>query len=486
MKATLLVVLLCLLMAPFVKTDPTQEAIEVIEGILVGAFGEVGHDVKTCISDGEQIFLDVEAAVKQFELGTTEGIIQGIIKIGEAIQLIPEEIKDCEAVVDLVKDFERIAQEFLVPEELIIHIGEEIFWHGRSIFHDVTDCTAQFRSGNYEKAGEDIGDIIYILFLKLAPQDVVVDAEQFLEGFFKGALEDDSFEINDCITDGTVVIEELEKIIEDFKNGMTSDIEKLFLDLIDLISESVASVAQCEKAPAELEIMLQWEEDLKDLKKMESKLFDAFLYYPDRIKEDSKDMIDSFKDHVYGTSGFCLGDYLHILFIEVNGADNEDYLDDAFQFLTGFYSKGFNINLKLDTCEADIEDEWHLVEKAINELEHLSFSEIKQGVEDLLHAIPQFVHAFEACEEDWPDLERGLVIMSEFIQKPTQIPWAVTKAMSTHPFRVESDCSEMYHAFHDSPHNFRKGGEGGGDLTALLLSELKAALSDSRIVEEIK
>jgi hypothetical protein len=485
MKFSIVILLICMLSTWTATASPAQEAVEVIEGILVGAFGDIGHEVKTCIKDGEEIFKDIEEAVKDFEAGGRDNIIAGLIKIGEALQLLPEEVKDCEAIPDLIKDIEIIAAEFLNPEELIIHIGEEIIWHGVSIFKDVKDCVSQFKNGAYEPAGEDIGDIIKMLFLSAKLNDVVIDAEDFLEGFFKGALEDDSVEINDCITDATEVIEELEIIIADIKSGVTEDIEKLFLDFIDLITESVQSVAQCEKAPAELAVMLEWTEQMKDIATMEKKLFNGFLFYPDRLKEDFKNMIDSFEVQTFGTSGFCLGDVLHILFIDISTV-NEDYLDDAVEFLTAFYGKAFKIDLDLSTCEADAEAEWALVKKAIDELETLSISSIKAGVEDLMKAIPAFVETFKECESDWPALERGLVEMSEFIHKPTQIPWAITKACTTHLFEVTTDCNQIYHAFHNSPHNFAKGGEGSGDLTGLLLSELNSALEESRLVEELK
>ena len=296
-----------------------KEAEEVIEGILVGAFGDVGHEVVDCIQDGEEVFKDIEEAIKDFEAGGLANVAAGLAKIGAALELLPDEVKDCGAAKDVVKDIEKIAKEFKNPEELIVKIGEEILWHGKSIYKDVTGCVEDFKEGKYEPAGEEIGDIIKIIFLDGTLRDDITDVEDFLEGFFKGALEDESVEINDCITDVADLLEEFETIIEDIKEGgFISDIEQTLLDFIDLITDSVRGVAQCEKTPAEIDILLDWAEEMKDLSKMETKLFNAFLYYPDRIKEDFKDAIDSFEDHSYDVSGFSLGDLLHLLFVEVN------------------------------------------------------------------------------------------------------------------------------------------------------------------------
>ena len=139
MKLVLVIALICALFMQNTLTAPSSEAIEIIEGILVGAFGDVGHKVKTCIKDGEEIFEDIESAVKHFEKGTRDEIIQGLIDVGKALILLPEEVKDCEEIPDLIKDIEIIAAEFMNPEELIVKIGVEILWHGISIYDDVTD-----------------------------------------------------------------------------------------------------------------------------------------------------------------------------------------------------------------------------------------------------------------------------------------------------------------------------------------------------------
>lgn len=480
MKIVLLILMMWAILVPAAQSTPTAEAIAVLEGILVGAFGDVGHEVKECMQDGQAIFEDFEQAVAYFEKGGLHNVEEGLKMIGAALEKIPEEIKYCKEVTVVITDIEKLVKEFANPVELVVKVAEEIIWHGRSIYRDVKDCVDNFHGHKYYNAGENIGNIIKLIFLKL--RDPVIDAESFLEGFFRGALEDDSIEINHCIDDATVIIEELELIIGDFKKG-TEDYEKLFLDFIDLISESVASVVQCEKIPPEVSIMQQWEEEMKDMSLMEKKMFFAFLYYPDRIKEDMKDMFDTYDAHQFNTTGFCMGDFLHILFVDVKTV-KDDVLDDAIEFMIGFYDAAFKIELNMSTCEADVEAEFALVQKAISELEHLSYEDIKHGVEDLMHTIPLFLNAFDACKEDWPQIQQGLDKLDEFVQKPDEIPWAVSKAMGEHPFRVESDCSTVYHAFNDSPHNFHKGGEGSGDLTELLLSELKA-YEDTVLVQEL-
>ena len=162
---------------------PITDVEELIEGIIVGAFGSVGHDVKGCIKDGEQVFFHFKNAIEFFEKGGRDNIIKGIVEIGEAIVLIPNEVKEWEAIYVLVEDLIEIAAEFADPAALIVIIGERILWRGIPIAEDIYSAITNFRSGNFYKAGESVGDIVKQIFL-LKPQDKVEDAIQFLKGFF--------------------------------------------------------------------------------------------------------------------------------------------------------------------------------------------------------------------------------------------------------------------------------------------------------------
>ena len=178
------VVLLWVLLISHPSTQsPITDAEDLIEGILVGSFGSVGHDVKGCIKDGEQVFIHVKDAIGFFEKGGRDNIIQGIIQVGEAIALIPQEVKECGAISTLVEDLIEIAAEFANPEALIVIIGERILWRGIPIAEDIYGAVSNFRKGDFYHAGESLGDIIKQIFL-LRPQDKIEDAIQFLKGFF--------------------------------------------------------------------------------------------------------------------------------------------------------------------------------------------------------------------------------------------------------------------------------------------------------------
>eukprot|EP00345_Euplotes_harpa_P016014 CAMPEP_0168333788 /NCGR_PEP_ID=MMETSP0213-20121227/9830_1 /TAXON_ID=151035 /ORGANISM="Euplotes harpa, Strain FSP1.4" /LENGTH=332 /DNA_ID=CAMNT_0008338207 /DNA_START=12 /DNA_END=1010 /DNA_ORIENTATION=- len=308
--ATVFIVMLCMYS---VHSSPAQEVVDTVEGILVGAFGEVGKEARTCLQDGEATFQYVEQAIANFKTGTTASIIEGLFYIGKALEELPEELKDCQELPELVKDFEKIAQEFKDPKSLAIHVGKEILFNGKSIYKDVSDSITQFETAQYEPAGEDIGDIVKILFIDEGVKGRK-EVTEFVEGFFKGSLRDDSLDIIGCIDDSNEIIDQLEKIISDFENGLLENFEAVFLDIIDLLGEIPRSVLQCENIPAEITKFEVWAFELQDMGTMEKRLFNAFLKFSDRIKEDSKGLIDDYKRGLLRNSGYYLGDVLYVLF----------------------------------------------------------------------------------------------------------------------------------------------------------------------------
>lgn len=155
---------------------PAQESIDTVEGLLIGAFGDKGKGASVCLQDGEVVFTDIENAIKDFEQGGVTNIVAGLYNIGLALEQLPEEFKNCEAAELLLPEIEKVAAEFKDPKELAIHIGSEVLWHGTDIYGDIKGATADFNDGNYEPAGEMIGDIIKVLLVQSVKDLIKVSA----------------------------------------------------------------------------------------------------------------------------------------------------------------------------------------------------------------------------------------------------------------------------------------------------------------------
>ena len=313
MKAFAFVLMLVLCLGSMTRAVPTQEVIDTIVGILVGTFGDHGQKAKECIQEGEVIFSEISQAITLFEKGDVKDIVEGLFHVGKALEEFPKEFADCQAAEDLVKDFKKIAEEFKDPKNLIVHVGYEILWNGKSIYNDITESVNQFRAGGYEKAGNAIGNIIKILFID-ALTDRIADAASFIEGFFVGSLHEEAKDLVTCIEDGKGVIDTLEVIVALAKDGVLKNVEKIILTFVDLLSEIPKTVVMCEQAPKKMVKYLEWISKLKDVKLMLQKFWNAFKDHSDDIKRDFKNMIETFNNKDFKSCGLNLGDVFLILF----------------------------------------------------------------------------------------------------------------------------------------------------------------------------
>lgn len=293
--------------------------------------------------------------------------------------------------------------------------------------------------------------------------DPVVETIDFLKGFFKGALEDQSVEIETCIGDVSAIVTVIEKIIADVENNVFSHLEDLFLDFIDLLADIPISVQQCEISEEELAIFLQWAEQLKDVKAMGSKFFTAFLRFPDRLRDDFKNAIEDFKAQDFNGSGFSIGDILNVLFVQIKTVNSAE---DAAVFLKSYYKAAFSIALQLDDCKASVGTSWDDLVAAVDLIRHGS---IEAGVAALVKALPEVFTSFQTCKAAWPQIEQGLEQLRTFINHPASIIVAISEAVVMDPISFPKDAYNVYNAFTAVPPNYNLGGQASGDITKMVI-----------------
>lgn len=131
MKLILLLTLLSLL-APSISGS--EKSVDMIEGILVGALGDIGHYAHDCITDSDSAMADIQEGMKYLQSVSGITMAKGFVKIGEAIEQIPTDVQDCDRVKNLVKHFDQIAEQFEHPVDLVIQRDQDIVWKGVSIY----------------------------------------------------------------------------------------------------------------------------------------------------------------------------------------------------------------------------------------------------------------------------------------------------------------------------------------------------------------
>jgi len=302
-----------------VKAEKTKEVIDTIEGILIGAFEEHGKAAVTCVEDGETTFVELEEAIKELAKGTTVSIIEGLYHIGKALEKLPEEFKDCTAAEDLIPDLEHVVDEFKDPKELVVHVGTEILWHGKSIYKDITGAVADFNEGDFMNAGVNVGDIIHILLVQKVlnylgnPAQEAIDT---VEGILVGAFGDEGKQAVVCLEDGEAIVIDIEKAVKEFEQGGVTHIVQGLYYIGEALEELPKEFQGCEAAEGLLDDFEVIIEEFKDPKDLAVHVGKEILWHGKNIYNDIKGAETHFKAAEYEPAGENVGDIVKILFID--------------------------------------------------------------------------------------------------------------------------------------------------------------------------
>jgi hypothetical protein len=132
-----------------------------VGGMLKGAIDAEGFtDINSCIADAEVIFKDAEEAVKDFESKDVSKIIDGVKKVADILSEVQKGMSDCS---HLKADWEKLAKMaavFSSPTTFAYHVGKDLMVNGVDIFGEIQDAIAEYKQGNWEKFGVDIGEAV--------------------------------------------------------------------------------------------------------------------------------------------------------------------------------------------------------------------------------------------------------------------------------------------------------------------------------------
>lgn len=165
MKLTIL--LLSLLVLSTQAQSNTQRSIDIIEGLLVGALGSVGHEAKYCAVGSEDFFEDMRYIMMYFNKvlysRDPKDLKQGFLSIVQAIADLPKELENCQNLLQEIKKFDKVIPEFKNPHDLIVDRFEKIVWHGLSLYFDIDNSTKSYSVQNYTVAGQRVGILLKLL-----------------------------------------------------------------------------------------------------------------------------------------------------------------------------------------------------------------------------------------------------------------------------------------------------------------------------------
>jgi len=134
----------------------------VLKGVLEG-FGLTKDldEMKACLSDTVTEIKDVEAAVELLEKKDAHDVLDGLGKLGSALEQLPTAVEMCEAAAKDVKDeapkLLKALEALKHPKEFAFHVGKDLIVNHADIFREVGASIDDYHAQKWENCGKDTG-----------------------------------------------------------------------------------------------------------------------------------------------------------------------------------------------------------------------------------------------------------------------------------------------------------------------------------------
>jgi hypothetical protein len=308
-------ILVLVLMLSLCYADPVSDAALFVDGFLRGALDQDIGRVDNCLKDGDSIIADVGKLIIDIESGFD--LLPLITDIGSLLTEVKTSVSDCTDLEPTVKDtfnawISKINNPISIGKIVVIALTK----YRSKLTTDATSFVSDFKNGNFEVAGLELGDIPHTLFDLCAPSPLKVtpaDVGHFLDGFLSAALQSEITEVGACLKDADTLIDDITQFVVDIEAGF--DLLPLIGDLGKLLTDIPNSIRECTDFATEVdEVIVVWEAELKNPVTIAKIVYIALSLYEDRIKGDATTFVSDWKADIFEQSGSDLGDIPHVLF----------------------------------------------------------------------------------------------------------------------------------------------------------------------------
>jgi hypothetical protein len=152
----------------------------VLKGVLEG-FGLTKDidDMKDCLAKSESEIQDVEDAIKLFEKKNAHDVLDGLGKLGSALELLPTTVQNCDNAAKDVKDeapkLLQALETLKHPIEFVYHVGKDLIVNHAQIFQEVSTAIDDYHSQKWEECGKSTGAALSKLLVgKAAAESLIV------------------------------------------------------------------------------------------------------------------------------------------------------------------------------------------------------------------------------------------------------------------------------------------------------------------------
>ncbi len=118
---------------------------------------EIKGDISKCLHDATVIYTDAKTVVSDLEEKSLNGIVAGVKEIMKTVTDVKLATTDCSGILADWKKLETIAWVASNPVSLTYEVEKNIIINGVDVYARLSDAVAQYKLGNFEAFGEDLG-----------------------------------------------------------------------------------------------------------------------------------------------------------------------------------------------------------------------------------------------------------------------------------------------------------------------------------------
>ena len=285
-----------------VKDNPI---LEFVVGFLIGIKEQKSvDDLLKCMKNADQIIDKIKQALKKILSFKIDEMIKGFQMLFEALLELEMMLRPCLEGFDQFKKLMEAISKINIMKIIMKIIADPIPY-----IRDFTDIIASIESGDYKTAGQDLGDILYRLFLvELFGSDPTYD---FLKGFLEAIHETKKVEdLLKCLKNIDPIIAKIKQALEYFMKMTVDDLIKGFKLLVEALQELEDMLKPC---IAEFE---QLKKLMAAIQKFDiMKVILRILANPTAFIKDVQDCIEALKKLDFYSAGKDIGDILYRLFL---------------------------------------------------------------------------------------------------------------------------------------------------------------------------
>lgn len=149
-----------LLLSGLCLAATSNESTEIILGLAEGFLSEKS-ELKDCIKNTKDEWVDVKSAVKHLKKRTAPDVAVGLRKLSDALNNFPIVLQECKALVADVKRVVMALRAMRSPSQFVYKVGKDLILNHAEIYNEITAAMKDHAAGKFEDFGIQIGRALH-------------------------------------------------------------------------------------------------------------------------------------------------------------------------------------------------------------------------------------------------------------------------------------------------------------------------------------